>query len=172
MKHFLFLIFILISVDVFSQASAEEAQIRAVIQTMEDSYNEHDYSFIGKYDILSSDAWLINPVGMYWKNRIEITQALQILGNIRLKYESVKYTIKELKILAPNVALVVVYADGRVERDYNFPDGSKGGVKGERTNGMYSFTLTKTNKAWKINSIHITHIDPIAANLNPVKTSN
>ena len=169
MKHGLLLILMFVSLDVFSQTPADETQIVTVIQTMEKAYNAHDYSFSGKYDILSKDALLINPVGMYWKSRAEIIQALQVLGNIRLKYESVKYTIKVLRFLGPGAALVVVYADGRVEQDYNFPDGSKGGLKGDNTNGMYSFTLTKIGETWKINSIHITHIDPVAAPLNPLK---
>lgn len=169
MKHIMVLLSTLISFNVFGQSTADEKQVRAVIQTSEDSYNAHDFSYSGKYDLFVPDAVLVNPVGMYWKNRAEIIQASQVLGNIRLKYESAKYTIKALRFLAPGAALMVVYAAGRVEQDYNFPDGSKGGSKGDITKAMYSLTLTKINSNWKISSMQITHIDPVAAQLNPVK---
>ncbi len=169
MKPTIVLLSTLISFTVFGQSAADEKQVRAVIQLMEDSYNAHDFSHSGKYDLFVSDAVLINPVGMYWKNRAEIIKATQALGNIRLKYESAKYTIKAMRFLAPGVALVVVYAAGRVEQDYNFPDGTKGGSKGDITKGMYSFTLIKTNNTWKVTSMQITHIDPVAGQMNPIK---
>lgn len=172
MKHSVIFLFVLISANIFSQTAADEKQIKTVVQAMEDSFNAHDYSFTGRFDILSPNAWFINPVGMYWKNRSEITQALPVIGKMRLRYESVKYTIKNLQLLAPAVALVVVHAEGKVEEDYKFPDGSIGGLKGDKTNAMLSFTLIKLNNNWKIASVHITGIDPAAAHLNPVSTSN
>ncbi len=161
----------LMAANAFGQTATDEKEVRAVIQKMEDSYNAHDYSFSGKYDILDPDALFINPVGMYWKDRSEIQQAVPILGEMRLKYETGKYTIKDIHFLAPSVALAVVVGDGRVEQDYNFPDGTRAGTKGEETHAMYSFTLTKKGKDWKIASMQITHIDPIAAKMNPIKTN-
>jgi hypothetical protein len=136
---------------------------------MEDSYNLHDYNFTGKFDILTEDVFVINPVGMYWKNKAQVVEALQILGNIRLKYESVKYSFKDIRVLTSVVAVAVVFANGVVNEDYNFPDGSKGGSKGDITDGIYSFTLTKKSGAWKISSMHITHVDAHAAAMNPIK---
>ncbi len=49
MKHSLFFLFVLICVVIFSQSSADEKQIRTVIQTMEDSLSTGilvSYSFI------------------------------------------------------------------------------------------------------------------------------
>jgi len=169
MKYILLLLFMLASVNVFSQAPADETQIRAVIQTMEDSYNAHDYSFSGKYDILIPDACFINPVGMYWRNRKEIIQAVQALGKIRLKYESTKNTIRQIKFLVPKAAFVVVTSNDTVLEDYNFPDGSKGGSKGDAGTSMYSFTLTRIGIDWKIAFVQITHVDPNATAMNPVK---
>lgn len=153
---------------VFSQNAIDEKEVRAVIQKAEDAYNAHDFSYAGQYDIFTPDAVLINPVGMYWKNRAEIIKGTQVIGAIRLKYESAKYNIKGLRFLSPTVALVVMHSIGKVEQDYNFPDGTKGGSKGDTTEGMYLFTLVKQEKGWKIASMQVTHIDPNAVNMNPV----
>lgn len=168
-RPILIFLIILSTLDAFSQMSTDEKEVRAAIQKMEDAYNAHDFSFSGKYDLLTSDAYFINPVGMYWKNKSEIIKAVTVLGEIRLKHESVKYIIKQIQFLAPSVALVVVYGDGRVVEDYNFPDGSKGGTKGDINKAMYSFTLTKKDTGWKIASMQITSIDANAASQNPIK---
>ena len=166
---FLVLLPVLMTSAVFSQDYLDEKKVKAVIQKAEDSYNAHDFSYAGQYDFLTSDAVFINPVGIYWKNRAEIIKGTQAIGAIRLKYESAKYNIKGLRFLAPTVALVVMHSIGKVEQDYNFPDGTKGGSKGDTTEGMYLFTLIKQGKIWKITSMQVTHIDPNAANMNPVK---
>jgi uncharacterized protein (TIGR02246 family) len=170
MKSFvLFLLTMLIASVVFSQSATDEKEVRALIQKAEDAYNAHDYSYAGQYDILAPNAVLINPVGMYWKNRDEIIKGTQIIGAIRLKYESAKYNIKDLRFLSPTVALVVMHSIGKVEQDYNFPDGTKGGAKGDTTEGMYTFTLIKQGAGWKIASMQVTHIDSNAAKMNPIK---
>ena len=153
----------------FAQNATDEKEIRSVIQKAEDAYNAHDYSYAGQYDIFTPDAVLINPVGMYWKNREEIIKGTQAIGAIRLKYESAKYNIKDLRFLSATVALVAMHNIGKVEQDYNFPDGTKGGSKGDTTEGMYLFILVKQGATWKIASMQVTHIDPNAANMNPVK---
>ena len=166
---FLVLLPVLMTSAVFSQNYLDEKKVKAVIQKAEDSYNAHDFSYAGQYDFLTSDAVFINPVGIYWKNRAEIIKGTQAIGAIRLKYESAKYNIKGLRFLAPTVALVVMHSIGKVEQDYNFPDGTKGGSKGDTTEGMYLFTLIKQGKSWKITSMQVTNIDPNAANMNPLK---
>lgn len=165
------LIFIatLITSAIFSQNAEDEKKVRAIIQKAEDAYNAHNFSYTGQYDIFSSNAVFINPVGMYWKNRQEIITGIQSIGAIRLKYESAKYHIKDLRFLSPTVALVVMHSMGKVEQDYNFPDGSKGGTKGDIIEGMFICTLVKQGTDWKIVSMQVTHIDPNAANLIPVK---
>ena len=165
----LMLITYLMNSAVFSQNATDEKAVRTVIQKAENAYNAHDFSYAGQYDILSQNAVLINPVGMYWKNRTEIIKGTQVMGAVRLKYESAKYTFKDLRFLSPAVALVVMHSIGKVEQDYNFPDGTKGGSKGDTTEGMYLFTLVKQEKIWKIASMQVTHIDPNAASMNPVK---
>jgi len=149
--------------------SSDENKVRAVIQKGEDAWNAHDYSFSGKYDLFAENAVLVNPVGMYWKNRPEIIKGVQTFGPIMFKNTSVKYHIKDINFLASTVAIVIVHSVERVEQDYNLPDGTKGGSKGDVTEGMFTYTLAKTNQGWKITSLHITTINSNAAASNPVK---
>ena len=155
------------SKQAFGQISDEE-KVRALIQKAEDAWNAHDYSYSGQYDIFMSDAVLVNPVGMYWKNKTEILKGIQQFGSIIFKNETSKYKIKDIRFLAPDVALVIVHSTDRVDQDYKLPDGTKGGSKGDVTEAMYTYTLLERNKNWKISSLHITKINENAAASNPV----
>ncbi|MEJ7739493.1 MAG: SgcJ/EcaC family oxidoreductase [Chitinophagaceae bacterium] len=123
--------------------------MRAVIQKMDDAWNIHDYYNSGQYDIYAPDATLVNPVGMYWKNRAEIIKAHQVLGETMFKYSSAKSQQVGLRFLAPTVALATVKAQYRFEQDYNSPDG-KAYSKGNIDYAMINVVFTKQNGAWKI----------------------
>ena len=149
--------------------SSDEKMVRAVIQKAEDAWNAHDYSFSGKYDIYAQDAVLVNPVGMYWKKRTQIISGIQRFASMMFQNTSTKYNIKNIHFLAPAVALVIVHSIDRVEQDYNLPDGTKGGSKGDITEGMCTYTLVKKDETWKIASLQITAVDANAAPANPFK---
>jgi uncharacterized protein (TIGR02246 family) len=147
--------------------SADEKGVRAVIQKAENAWNAHDYSFSGTYDIYADDAVLVNPVGMYWKNRSQIMGGMQRFGSMMFKHTSTKYNIKNIRFLAPAVASVIVHSIDRVNQDYNLPDGRKGGSKGDVTEAMYTYTLVKKDGNWKIAALQITPVDAKAAPANP-----
>jgi uncharacterized protein (TIGR02246 family) len=149
--------------------SSDEEKVRAVIQKAEDAWNAHDYSFSGKYDIYAEDAVLVNPVGMYWKNRSQIISAMQRFGPMMLQHTSTKYNIKNIRFLAPAVAQVIVHSTDRVEQDYTLPNGEKGGSKGDVTEGMSTYTLVKKDGNWKIAALQVTAVNAIAAPANPFK---
>ncbi len=170
MKSFtLFTCTIFIYSIAYSQTSNDEKEVRSVIQKMEDTWNAHDYSFSGKYDIFDPNAVLINPVGMYWKNRTAIVKAIQALGAMRFKYESTKYDNVVVRFLAPTVALVTIKSADKVDQDYDMPDGSKGRSKGESGEGLTGLTLVKKSNDWKITSLQVTTVDAHAVPFNPIK---
>ena len=136
---------------------------------MEDAWNVHDYSYIGKYDIYDAKAVLINPVGMYWKNRTEIMKGIQTFGNTRLRYETTKYNKVNVRFLAPAVALATIQSTETVTQDFNNPDGTKARSRGDTVESVSSLTFVKKNNAWKIASEQITIVDQNAAPSNPVK---
>jgi uncharacterized protein (TIGR02246 family) len=152
----------------FAQSATDEKAVRAVIQTMDDAWNAHDYTYSGKYDIYDQNALMINPVGMYWKNKGEIVKAHQVFGETMFKYTSSKSEIVDLRFLAPTVAVAIVRAQHRVEQDYNLPSGEKAGSKGDTNEVMLSVVFTKKNEAWKIASLQVTPIDPNAVAHDPV----
>ena len=149
--------------------SADEVKVRAVIQKAEDAWNAHDYSYAGKYDIYTTDAVLVNPVGMYWKNKSQILSGIKQFGSMMFQYESTKYNIKNIHFLAPAVALVIVHSVDKVEQDFNLPNGKKGGTKGDINEAMYTYTPVKKDENWKIASLQVTRVDAIAAISNPFK---
>jgi uncharacterized protein (TIGR02246 family) len=152
----------------FAQSAADEKAVRAVIQKMDDAWNAHDYTYSGKYDIYEQNAIMINPVGMYWKNKGEIVKAHQVFGETMFKHTSSKGEILDIRFLAPAIAMAVVRAQYRVEKDHNLPSGEKAGSRGDTSHSMLHVVLTKKNEAWKITSTQVTTVDPKAAAHDPV----
>ncbi len=126
MKYLILSLFhLLIYCGAYAQITDDEKQVRLVIQKMEDAWNVHDYTYRGKYDIYDPKAVMINPVGMYWKNRTEILKGIQIFGDTRFRYETTKYNNVEVRFLVPTVALATIQSTETVTQDFNNPDGTK-----------------------------------------------
>jgi uncharacterized protein (TIGR02246 family) len=153
----------------FAQSAADEKAVRAVIQTMDDAWNAHNYTYAGKYDIYHKDAVMINPVGMYWKNRAEIIQAHRVFGETMFKYETVKSWQVDIRFLAPTVAIATIRSKYLVEQDYHLPDGRKAGSKGDTKEVMVNAVVTRKNDSWKIASLQVTELNPMVQVHNPVK---
>lgn len=109
----------------FAQSATDEKAVKAVIQTMDDAWNAHDYKYAGKY--YDKDAVMINLVGMYWKNRAEIIQAHQVFGETIFKHSSSKSEIVDMRFFAPTVANATIKALYLVEQDHTLPGGEKAG---------------------------------------------
>jgi uncharacterized protein (TIGR02246 family) len=152
----------------YAQSATDEKAVRAVVQKMDDAWKAHDYSYSGKYDFYYQDATLVNPVGMYWKNRAEIIKAHKVLGEMMFKYSSAKSQIVDLRFLAPTVALATVKAQYQTEQDHNAPDG-KAYSKGDFDYAMINVVLTKQNGDWKIASQQVSNFDPKIQAQDPVK---
>jgi uncharacterized protein (TIGR02246 family) len=148
---------LLICSAVYSQTANDEQQVRAVIQNEEDAWNKHDFTVV-QNTALTPDAVLINPIGEYWKSKAVIVDGIKKVSDIMLKYTTSKYTIRDIRFLGPSAALAVVHNLGRVEQDFNNPDGSIGGVKGQEDQSMISYILVKANNTWKITFTQITPI--------------
>ncbi len=152
----------------YAQSAVDEKAIRAVIQKMDDAWNAHDYTYSGRYDIYDQNAMMINPVGMYWKNKAEIVKAHGVFGETLFKHSSAKSQIIDMRFLAPTVAVAIIKAQYLVEQDHNLPGGQKAGSKGDTSQSMVNAVLTKTNEVWKIASLQVTTVDQNAAAHDPV----
>ena len=141
-----------------SQTADDEKAIHIVFDKMQQTWAANDYGYT-KYNILDPNAILINPVGMYWKNKVEITKGLQYLGEVRFKYfKTIEDSIVSIRFLSPSVALVILHGIEEVEQDFTMPGETNANKKGERSEGWRTYTLIKGNDSWKITSITVTHI--------------
>jgi uncharacterized protein (TIGR02246 family) len=152
----------------FAQSATDEKAVRAVIQKMDDAWNADDFTYSGKYDIYTPDAVMINPVGMYWRNRAEIIKAHQVFGETMFKFSTAKSQPVDIRFLAPTVALATIKGQYVVEEDHNLPDGSKAGSKGDTGYNMLTAVLTKKNNSWKIASLQVTELNQAVQKHNPV----
>jgi len=142
----------------FSQTPADENNIRAIFNKMQQAWAANDYGYT-KYDILDPNAILINPIGMYWKNKVEITKGLQYLGEVRFKYfKTIEDSIVSIRFLSRSVVLVIVHATEEVKQDFTMAGETTANKKGERSESWRTNTLIKGNDSWKITSITVTHI--------------
>lgn len=125
---------------------------------MNEAWSAQDYGYT-KYDILDDSAVLINPVGMYWKNKEEIIKGLQYLGEVRFKY--LKFTeqkILSVRFLSPTAALVIAWGKDVVTEDFTMPGEEMVTKKGEENEGFQACTLMKKENKWKITSMNVTHV--------------
>lgn len=142
----------------FCQTPQDKKDIYNLFNKMSEAWEAGDYGYT-KYDILDDSAVLINPVGMYWKNKEEITKGLQYLGEVRFKY--LKFTegkMLSLRFLSPTVALAIAWGKDVVTEDFTMPDEATVIKKGEESEGIEVCTLIKKENKWKITSMNVTHI--------------
>lgn len=166
MKKFTIILFtLLLSFSLWAQNANDEKEIKDILDKMDQSWAAHDYAY-SKLDVFDDNAIVINPVGMVWKNKGEITSALQFLGEVRFKYsKGNKSDITLMRFLSSKVALVVQHNGDEVIQDFKMPDGSPGGHAGDINEGMASYTFVKNGPTWKITSMQITEINSDAVKM-------
>lgn len=158
MKTINLLIFsLLICCTVVGQTADDEQQLKDIIQKLENQWNKDDFSFFTD-ETYTPDAILINPIGEVWNGQAEIVKGINALSDTRLKHFNSKYTVQGIRFIAPTVALVIMHVDDLVEQDFNFPDGTKGGTKGDKSENIFLHTFVKQNGIWKIASTQATPV--------------
>lgn len=148
----------IIGAQAYAQSSSDENAVRVVFQKMNDAWKAHDYGYTHD-DFLDDNAVLINPVGMYFKSKAEITKSLQYLGEVRFKYEKpLQDSIISIRFLSPSSAFVVIHSAGEIIQDFTMPGETNTIKKGERYEGFQTFTLVKQNATWRIISITVAEV--------------
>ena len=153
------LLFALLSLQTncFGQDAGDKKKIEAIFDKIDKGWNAHDFAYLSSSEILDENSMLINPVGMYWKNRAEIGKGIGYLGEVRFKYMIiVERAILTLRFLSPSVALVVCSVTDEVQQDFTMPGETTITKKGERMKAIQSFTFVKQTDSWKISSLQIT----------------
>ncbi len=153
----IFIFSLLICCTVVGQTANDEQQLKDIIQKIENQWNKDDFSFFTN-ETYTPDAILINPLGEVWKGQTEIAKGIAGVSDVLLKNFSSKYTVKDIRFIAPTVALVIVHAADQFERDVYFPDGTKANSQGDKSENIILNTFVKQNDVWRIACTQATHV--------------
>jgi uncharacterized protein (TIGR02246 family) len=85
-------------------ASADEQTIRDLLETMNASWNRGDGSGYGS--VFTTDADYVAIEGSHYEGRTAITEAHQALFNSHFKGSRLEGELKQIRLLAPDIALV------------------------------------------------------------------
>jgi uncharacterized protein (TIGR02246 family) len=124
----------------------EEAPLRAIVRTLEEGWNAGDSAKFASPFAMDADYVIVNGVHIRTRPVIDFGHK-QIFADI-YKGSRNKATIKQIRFLRPDVALVHV--------QWNLEYGSNREHKAE---AMNSLVLTKNNGKWEIAGFHNTPVE-------------
>lgn len=161
MKHSFFTCtLILFTITLFAQNNAtDEASIKAVKKQQEAAWNKHDWNTFSSY--FTDDGTLINFVGQFWKGRNDILTHFKQLGDCCLSPTSLKFEVKNIRFLTPEIAVVYTEETLFADKDYDVP--FRKYKKGDTDYKVLTDVFVKTNNEWKITSAQLTLINQIVS---------
>ncbi len=141
----------------------DEMSIKAVKSQQEAAWNRHDWDAFTSY--FSEDATLINFVGQFWKGNSQITDHLKQLNDCCLSPTSLKFEVKNIRFLTPEIALVYTEESLFADRDYQVPFHQY--KKGDVDYKMMTDVFVKKNNEWKITAAQLTLINQLISPHQP-----
>ena len=157
-QSFLTSAFILYATMLFAQNSkTDEMSIKAIKSQQEAAWNRHDWDAFTTY--FSDDATLINFVGQYWKGNREITEHFKQLNACCLSPTSLKFEVKNIRFLTPEIAVVYTEESLFADKDYDVPFHQY--KKGDVDYKMMTDIFVKQDGEWKITAAQLTLINQI-----------
>lgn len=134
------------SVQAQDARAADEAAIRQNVQHLEDGWNTKSGALFAKPFAEDADYVVIN--GMYLKGHSVIVTTHQQIFDTIFKDTTVKLTIKKIRYLRPDVAVVHV-------------DGDRVGPKPElKQQALVTLVMTKEKGDWSIVAFQNTEVQP------------
>ena len=135
--------------------NATEKSIRTILQKQEESWNKHDVAAMSNY--FTDDATLVNFLGMFWKSKAEIKENLGRINDDVFKHTSIKLSLKQLKVISPDVVITNVEEQFNVEEDYT--DIGQQYKKGDKNYKLIMNVFIRKNNEWEITASQITLIN-------------
>jgi len=135
---------ITVSAQAQNEHAADDAAIRKNVQQMEDGWNTKSGALFAKPFAEDADYVVIN--GRYLKGRAILDTAHQQIFDTIYKDTTLKLTIKNIRYLRPDVA--VVHVDGH--RDGPSPE--------FKSQAMISMVMTRDKDGWTIASFQNTQV--------------
>jgi len=139
--------------------NATEKSIRSILQKQEESWNKHNVEAMSSY--FTDDATLVNFLGMFWKSKAEIHENLIRINADVFKHTSIKLSLKQLKVISPDVAITNVEEQFNVEEDYT--DIGQQYKKGDKNYKLIMNVFIRKNNEWKITASQITLINQLVS---------
>jgi uncharacterized protein (TIGR02246 family) len=124
----------------------DEVALREVVKQLETGWNTKSGALFGKPFAEDADYVVIN--GMYIKGRETIASAHQRIFDTIYKDTNVKLTVKQIRFLRADVAVVHVTAQRR------------GATKELTQDAIITLVVTKENRGWAIAAFQNTGITP------------
>lgn len=128
--------------------SADEAAIRENVRQLEAGWNAKSGAQFAKPFAADADYVVIN--GMYIKGQEAIAEGHQRIFDTIYKVSTLSLSVKQLRMLRPDVAVVHVTGTNKVPR----------GAETQTTEAIITLLMTKESGAWKIAAFHNTEVKP------------
>ncbi len=140
----------------------DKAGITAVVQAFERIWNEHQIHKLES--IFTQDAEWVNIVGMWWRGRAQIINALHTFHQSMFRNHNMRLVALEIRMVTPEVAIAT---ETQSTDAFQTPDGN---LIAEGLNRL-TFVLTKRDGNWLIANGHNTIIDAEAEKNDPIRVS-
>ncbi len=128
--------------------AADEAAIRENVRQMENGWNTKSGALYAKPFAADADYVVVN--GMHIRGREAIEQSHQRIFDTIFKHSTLNVSIKQIRFLRPDVAVVHVQGVNRVRQ----------GEETQETNVIITLVMTKEKADWKIAAFQNTRIAP------------
>ena len=139
--------------------NATEKSIRSILQKQEEAWNKHNIDAMSNF--FTDDATLVNFLGMFWKSKTEIHENLLRINEDVFKHTSINLTLKQLKMITPDIAVTNVEEQFNVEENYT--DMGQQYKKGDKNYKLIINVFIRKNNDWKITASQITIINQLVA---------
>lgn len=164
-KIFLILIITPFVLRSYSQTASDREAVNQVATSFLTSFRNHDFSNMEDYAAEAIN--VINPAGMWWKNRNDVQKAFLTFHQTFLKNAIMKEESRSVRFIDPDVAIVNLIV--KMSAFYP-PDGiNRGNNKRGDNRAVATMVVVKQNGKWLLTSAQNTTIDEQAAVNNPVK---
>lgn len=161
MKQLILLyVFAFFTIMLLAQSNTnDEKSIKNVIQQQENSWNKHDWEAFSNY--FTNDGTLINFAGQFWKGRKDIIEHFKLLSDCCLSPTSLKFEVKNIKFLRPDIAIIYIEETLFADKDYDVP--FRQYKKGDIDYKMITDVFIKTDNKWQITAAQLTLINQIVS---------
>jgi uncharacterized protein (TIGR02246 family) len=152
-------LFLVLVVNAQKPSATSEDSIRHIIMNQQTAWNDNRMQDFCSF--FTSDATLINFLGMKWESRAEIIQRFAAINDCCIKPTSVSFSITGIRFLQENIAIAYVSETLLAREDYQVP--GKTVKKGETDHKIWSAVFIRKEGKWQIASLQVTQNNPLLA---------